>query len=188
MGCCDRCEKDVRKCRQNDVLHWATQLLNQPHTFPASNNESGEDLHPWMASHWGWKLDSDAYCVGAMGACTHRPPLFSLMTVILMFATTLLNASACCCSKIHTLPRSTWEKRACQSAATSAPTSDMCLWQTCCEWAVLVGIRSYLYSDGGPVEYGPQREGETREVEVKLVAPLLIPAFEALQVSGSPTL
>lgn len=47
--------------------------------------------------------DKIAHCVGAIGACTHNPPLSSRTIVMRMFVVTLLKARACCCSNIHTL-------------------------------------------------------------------------------------
>ena len=42
--------------------------------------------------------------VGAIGAWTHSPPLFSLITVILTFVVTLLNPRDWGCSKVHITP------------------------------------------------------------------------------------
>ncbi len=43
--------------------------------------------------------------VGAMGACTHKPPAFSRTMTILMLVVTLLPPSDCGCSKAQMEPR-----------------------------------------------------------------------------------
>ncbi len=48
--------------------------------------------------------------VGAIGAWIHKPPDFSLITVMRIFVVTFPNARACSCSSIHISPFSTCHK------------------------------------------------------------------------------